>query len=118
MPVATGVRSLSQRRVASNQTVKQVTAATTLAAQDTLVYATIPAASSYTITLPPLAECVGEIFFIFVKATSGGTSVIVNDQGDGIQAYTPAGTYTAVGDFTIIMNVGGLCWIELKEVST
>lgn len=97
--------------------VLNVTAATTLGPNDVRIYATIPAASTYEITLPPVGEMPWARIFVWVVATSGGTSVTVDDQDDGRLAMSP-GALTAVDDYLVIDNIAGEYWLIVAEVST
>lgn len=97
-----------------SKAVKRVTAAATLKAHERNVLVTLPASSTYVITLPPVNECFG-IYCIFVDVDGAGTATVA-DSDEALVDYTSA-ALTAQGDFVILFS-NGLQWFELKELTT
>lgn len=74
-----------QLGVGGSSQVNHITADTTLDKSQTIVTTEVPAASSITITLPPLNDQVrGRTFDISCVVDNGGTSVIITDGGDAV----------------------------------
>lgn len=98
-----------------------ITAAESIGVDDVLNHVSVPSASSYTITLPPIAEAAGRIFVFVCTADLGGTGVVVADRDDAIVAgknYTTASNgLTAVGDYLILLCTG-LNYVQLAASLT
>ena len=100
----------------STSTRTLVTSTTTLTANDRLVY--VDCSATFTLTLPPVASCPGAV--IYIKGVGTGGAVTVATPGDGALA-TPIFTQddlTAATDYKMLMNVAGVDWLELSEVTT
>lgn len=95
--------------------VKTVSAATTLNPGDNFVRC---GAGTYAVTLPPITDCADETFVLYQTAGSSSVTVTLGE-GYAFSKLVAAGApMTAVGDYRVIKNVGGVAWIELAELST
>lgn len=95
--------------IAENQTLLLATADATLEIYNQVVHASIPAADSITLTLPPVAPSKGINILVHVIADGGGKSVIIQDADD---AYAPSDFKTALfnnGD-SILLHCDGERW--------
>lgn len=95
--------------------ITHVTEATTLTPDQQVVLCDEPSSDSYTITLPPLSECIGRFYLIQMDGVDGGT-VAVADSDEGSVAYT-SGDLTDTGDFVLLLATP-LMWCELDEETT
>jgi|GEM_PF-3379711 len=97
--------------------VKQVDGAVSLAPYERLVEVTTPGEGSYTITLPYLSQCPGAVFALCAINTGGG-EVAIADRDDGIADLAVGDNLSAANDYVFLLNVAGLKWIVLEEVTT
>jgi len=100
---------------------KWIKATTTksLAAYETRVHVTV-AAADYTITLAPMAECVGRGFYVIkrvIAAAGGFGPIVVSKESDGGGPLYTSGELTALNDFLILWT-DGADWFEIKELTT
>lgn len=93
----------------------EVLAATTLKPYQTLIMATANTATdSYTITLPPVAQCAGRVFSIYATIANSKTITIAH-HGDSANWSNVALTVTAD---RLVVYSDGYGWITLVDVST
>lgn len=95
-----------QLGVGGSSQVNHITSTQTIDKSQTIVTTEVPAASSITLTLPPLNDQVrGRTFLFTCVVDNGGTSVIITDGGDAT-----VGKFTTVlidkGDFVRISSDG------------
>ena len=93
-----------------NAAMLHIAEATTLRRANVFVYATANTASnSYTVTLPPVAEAIGQI--VYIRATIANSKVVTvadnNDDG-GLSDVTLDGD----GEYVVLLSVGKY-WINL-----
>jgi len=89
-------------------------ATATLSVSDQVVLAAIPASASLTITLPPVLQARGKVYYIRCNLDSGGTSILVVGKGGVDYAAT---AITATTGFVAVMSTGD-SWIELDFSAT
>jgi len=110
MPIGTDNQVGESRQLGAAQPTL-VTSAVTLKPHERLVWVTLPASGTYTITLPPAASVpIGQLFFVRVKVDNTGGAVV----SDGTYTST---TMTALGDFVVLTSDGD-AWLELKKLTT
>lgn len=104
---AVGAESLKQR---------VVSAAATLTPEDRVVL--VDCSATFTLTLCPVSECPGAL--VYIKGFGTGGAVTVATPTGGMLA-TPKFTVddlTAATDYKLMLNVAGVEWVELAEVTT
>jgi hypothetical protein len=104
---AVGAESLKQR---------VVSATATLTPEDRVVL--VDCSKTFTLTLCPVSECPGAL--IYIKGFGSGGAVTVATPTGGMLA-TPKFTVddlTAATDYKLILNVHGVEYVELAEVTT
>lgn len=104
---AVGAESLKQR---------VVSAAATLTPEDRVVL--VDCSATFTLTLCPVSECPGAL--IYIKGFGTGGAVTIATPTGGMLA-TPKFTVddlTAATDYKLILNVHGVDYMELAEVTT
>lgn len=80
---------------------------------------------AYTITLPPLLECAGEVFVIqciegsaaITVARDTGPIYLANADADAAVLTDFADVMEDAGDILIVQNVNGVCWLVLFDHS-
>lgn len=88
------------------------TAAVTLTVLQQVVYATPPSASTYIITLPPVAACNGLRFHIVSDGDDTGTITVAADDCEMADK-----VLTADNDFCLVES-NGFDWITVAETLT
>ena len=104
---AVGAQSLARR---------VVSAATTLTPEDRVVL--VDCSQTFLLTLCPVSECPGAL--LYIKGFGTGGAVTVATPTGGMLA-TPKFTVddlTAATDYTLMLNVAGVVWVELAAVTT
>lgn len=102
------------RQVEATHAPIMVTAATTLKPHERRVLVTLPGASTYVITLPPVSDCYG-LYSITVWVDGAGTATVA-DSDEGPVDYT-SDAMTALGD-GVVLFCDGLRWWQLAELTT
>lgn len=110
----------AQKRADTGEMKDVITKATTLTPADQVVFAKAPATSSYTITLPPVAECRGMKFYIECVGTSGTGTIDVDCQKDGVVSLATLGNskLNAAKECACYENWGGRLWVLAKVEET
>jgi hypothetical protein len=102
------------RNAGVDNEIESITSNTTLSAYQHYVYATIPGSGTLTITLPPLAECIGKgPYLIRVDSDGGGTGLVVQDDDEGDPAYQSS-NMGDVDDYVLVQATPN-CWVELSS---
>lgn len=117
MPAGTLPQDFMMALQAAEGHVRNVTAAATLDPGDRLVFCTEPASSTYAITLAPLPSWAWHFVFVYMIAVDNGT-VTVQDNDEGVGTDYASDALTAVGDYVLLLNVGGFKVIALSELTT
>lgn len=114
MPTQDARGIMEARQYLGSRAVRHVTAAATIKAFEHIVYITLPGASTYVITLPPVNECFG--IYCFVVTVDGAGTCTIADSDEAMIDYT-SDALTQLGDHVILFTEG-LQWYQLKELTT
>lgn len=96
--------------------VRLIAATATLTPEDRVVL--VDCSKTFTLTLCPVAEAAGAL--VYIKGVGTGGAVTVATPVGGMLA-TPKFTVddlTAATDYKLMLNVHGVEWVELAEVTT
>lgn len=102
-------------QVVAGATCKEVAAATTLEPHETVVHASVTAATgNYTVTLPSVAEARGKVFFI--HATRSANALTLTHAGD---SRNWGGDYTldADNDGIALLSDGRKWWAICNQIA-
>ena len=103
----------AEQALSAGRNVAYIDEATTLQPDQQTVIVN-PGAAAYTITLPPMEECVNKFFFFYcdtVRTSSGSTDL---KDFNGGTIYTSSDNFEAVADYLLIF-CSGINWFEVTE---
>jgi len=93
-----------------NAAMLHLIAATTLRRANVCVYGTVNTATdSWTLTLPPVAEAIGQVVFVYATVANSKTLTVADNNDDG--GLTDI-SLNADGEYVVLLSVGKY-WINL-----
>ena len=101
----------------ANANVNSITAAETIGVNDRVNLITLPASSTYAVTLPKVSEASGIYTFEVVAAADGSPgTVTVQDRDETGDPYT-SGELTAIDGYLVLL-CNGRSWFQLAFSAT